>query len=91
MIPYEGWDREYQQNKDEYLELFDDFMSQSNYENCEQFEKEFHKNTKGKDPQDPFGIEETRDPFEINPISTGFQIDSLVCTKKHKERERDFK
>ena len=41
MIPYEGWDREYQQNKDEYLELFDNFMSQSNYENCEQFEKEF--------------------------------------------------
>lgn len=41
MIPYEGWDREYQQNKDEYLKLFDNFMSQSNYENCEQFEKEF--------------------------------------------------
>ena len=41
MIVHEGWDREYQQNKDEYLELFDDFMSQSNYENCEQFEKEF--------------------------------------------------
>ena len=41
MIPYEGWDREYQQNKDEYLKLFDNFMSQGNYENCEQFEKEF--------------------------------------------------
>ena len=41
MIPYEGWDREYQQNKDEYLELFDNFMSQSNYENCEQFEQDF--------------------------------------------------
>ena len=41
MIPYEGWDREYQQNKDEYLKLFDNFMSQSNYEDCEQFEQEF--------------------------------------------------
>ena len=41
MIPYEGWDREYQQNKDEYLKLFDNFMSQSNYENCEQFEQDF--------------------------------------------------
>ena len=41
MIPYEGWDREYANNKDEYLKLFDNFMSQSNYENCEQFEQEF--------------------------------------------------
>ena len=41
MIPYEGWDREYANNKDEYLKLFDNFMSQNNYENCEQFEKEF--------------------------------------------------
>ena len=57
----------------------------------EQFKKEDRKNTKGKDPQDPFGTDETRDPFEINPILTEFQIDSLECTRKHKERERDFK
>ena len=41
MIPYEGWDREYANNKDEYLKLFDNFMSQNNYENCDQFENEF--------------------------------------------------
>lgn len=41
MISYEGWDREYQQHKAEYLQLFDSFMSQSNYENCEHLEKEF--------------------------------------------------
>lgn len=41
MISYEGWDREYQQHKKEYAQLFDRFMSQSNYENCEQLEKEF--------------------------------------------------
>ncbi len=43
MIPYEGWDREYQENKEKYLEIFDKFMSQSNYENPEIFEKEFAK------------------------------------------------
>lgn len=41
MISYDGWDREYQSNKQEYLELFDKFMSQLNYENNEQFEKKF--------------------------------------------------
>lgn len=38
---YDAWDREYQENKQAYLELFDRFMSQSNYENNEQFEKSF--------------------------------------------------
>ena len=41
MISYDGWDREYQENKQAYLELFDRFMSQGNYENAEQFEKSF--------------------------------------------------
>ena len=41
MIPYDGWDREYQENKQAYLELFDKFMSQLNYENNEQWEKSF--------------------------------------------------
>lgn len=41
MIPYDGWDREYQENKEQYLHLFDKFMSQSNYENSEQFEQKF--------------------------------------------------
>jgi dTDP-4-amino-4,6-dideoxygalactose transaminase len=41
MISYDGWDREYNQNKELYLDVFDKFMSQSNYENCESFEKEF--------------------------------------------------
>jgi len=38
MIPYEGWDREYQENRDRYIELFDRFMCQSSYENAEFFE-----------------------------------------------------
>jgi len=38
MIPYEGWDREYQENRETYLELFDRFMSQTSYENADFFE-----------------------------------------------------
>ncbi len=41
MLSYDGWDREYQQYKEEYLKLFDNFMSQLNYENNEKFEQEF--------------------------------------------------
>ena len=41
MTSYDGWDREYQENKQAYLELFDRFMSQLNYENNEQWEKSF--------------------------------------------------
>jgi len=39
MIPYEGWDREYQENREIYLELFDRFMSQASYENADFFEE----------------------------------------------------
>jgi dTDP-4-amino-4,6-dideoxygalactose transaminase len=38
MISYDGWDREYKENKESYLELFDNFMSQLNYEDNEEFE-----------------------------------------------------
>ena len=41
MISYDGWDREYQENKQAYLDVFDKFMSQTNYENNENFEKRF--------------------------------------------------
>jgi len=41
MITYDGWDREYQENKEAYLDIFDKFMSQLNYENNEDFEKKF--------------------------------------------------
>jgi len=41
MTAYDGWDREYQENKQDYLEAFDRFMSQMNYENNEQFERDF--------------------------------------------------
>jgi len=41
MISYDGWDREYKENKEAYLELFDQFMSQLNYENNEKFERNF--------------------------------------------------
>jgi dTDP-4-amino-4,6-dideoxygalactose transaminase len=41
MISYDGWDREYKENKESYLELFDQFMSQLNYENNEEFERNF--------------------------------------------------
>ena len=45
MTAYDGWDREYQENKESYLELFDKFMSQLNYENNEDFEKKFAERT----------------------------------------------
>ena len=38
MISYDGWDREYLKNKEAYLDIFDSFMSQLNYENNEKFE-----------------------------------------------------
>ena len=38
---YEAWDREYQENKQDYLDMFDRFMSQTNYENNEEFEHVF--------------------------------------------------
>ena len=41
MITYDGWDREYQENKQDYLDVFDRFMSQMNYENNEDFERNF--------------------------------------------------
>lgn len=41
MISYDGWDREYQENKEAYLEIFSEFMSQLNYENNEQWECNF--------------------------------------------------
>lgn len=43
MTSYDGWDREYQENKQAYLEMFDRFMSQQNYENNEAWEKTFAK------------------------------------------------
>jgi UDP-2-acetamido-2-deoxy-ribo-hexuluronate aminotransferase len=43
MTSYEGWDREYQENKQAYLDLFDRFMSQLNYENNEAWEESFAK------------------------------------------------
>lgn len=41
MTAYDAWDREYQENKQAYLEIFDEFMSQMNYENNEDFERSF--------------------------------------------------
>ena len=41
MISYDGWDREYQENAAEYIDLFDKFMGQLNYENNEDFERNF--------------------------------------------------
>lgn len=41
MISYDGWDREYKQNQMEYLDLFDQFMNQMNYENNDQWEYRF--------------------------------------------------
>ena len=40
MISYDGWDREYQKNRSAYLDIFESFMSQLNYENAEDFEKQ---------------------------------------------------
>lgn len=41
MIEYDGWDREYQENRETYLKIFDDFMSQTNYEDNEEWERSF--------------------------------------------------
>jgi len=41
MISYDAWDREYKQNASAYIELFDQFMNQTNYENNEDFEQKF--------------------------------------------------
>ena len=41
MTAYDAWDREYQENKEAYLEIFDQFMSQMNYENNEEWERNF--------------------------------------------------
>lgn len=41
MIAYDAWDREYKERKQEYLEVFDKFMSSMNYENNDLFEKNF--------------------------------------------------
>lgn len=38
MISYEGWDREYAANKHAYLELFDNFMQEANYEDNSELE-----------------------------------------------------
>jgi dTDP-4-amino-4,6-dideoxygalactose transaminase len=43
MTVYDAWDREYQENKQDYLDVFDRFMSQMNYENNEDFERSFAK------------------------------------------------
>lgn len=43
MINYEGWDREYNENRDQFLALFDRFMSQSKYEDVTFFEDEFSR------------------------------------------------
>lgn len=41
MISYDGWDREYKQHRSVYLDIFDSFMSQMNYENNEEWETNF--------------------------------------------------
>lgn len=41
MIAYDGWDREYHENREVYIEIFDQFMKQTNYENNEEFERNF--------------------------------------------------
>lgn len=38
---YDAWDREYKENRAAYLDIFDSFMQQSNYENNEDWEHEF--------------------------------------------------
>ena len=43
MISYDGWDREYKENKSAYLDLFESFMQQNNYENNQEFEDYFSK------------------------------------------------
>lgn len=41
MTAYDAWDREYRENREAYLQIFDEFMSQMNYENNEEWERNF--------------------------------------------------
>jgi dTDP-4-amino-4,6-dideoxygalactose transaminase len=41
MTGYDAWDREYKENRSAYLDIFESFMTQNNYENNENFENEF--------------------------------------------------
>ena len=41
MIAYDAWDREYQENRAAYLDIFESFMLQMNYENNEDWERNF--------------------------------------------------
>lgn len=43
MIKYDAWDREYQENKAAYLDIFESFMTQMNYENNEDWETKFRQ------------------------------------------------
>jgi dTDP-4-amino-4,6-dideoxygalactose transaminase len=43
MTGYDAWDREYKENRSAYLDIFESFMTQNNYENNENFENEFAK------------------------------------------------
>lgn len=48
MINYDGWDREFKENRDEFLALFERFMSQIKYEDVGFFEDEFRQFTERK-------------------------------------------
>lgn len=41
MIAYDAWDREYHENREAYLDIFDEFMNQMNYENNDDWEHKF--------------------------------------------------
>lgn len=41
MIAYEGWDRDFQENKQAYLNVYEQFLNQLNYQNTDSFDKNF--------------------------------------------------
>lgn len=68
MISYNGWDREYQQNKEMYLKLFNDFMSQSKYQDIKLLEKTFVQYTGRKHA---VGISSATDGLHFSLLAHG--------------------
>ena len=78
MISYNGWDRDYIENRDEYLKIFDKFMSQNNYENTEIYEKEFAEHIGRKYA---VGVASATDALHFALLSYGIGIgDEVLVT-----------
>ena len=77
-----------EQNLESSLSLEEEFDKLVNgedvrFEDMFEQKRDTRKTGKAKDPQDAYADDE-RDPFEVNPVLTEFQLD-FECLKKHKK------